>query len=117
MSYKLVVSFTGMCLFVPEPNGATSRMHVLLPEMPQMPPMPGMPGMPAHLAKLYWDQKYSGGSGLNQGIDLSGEVLDLTSLGSTPANLLVWPEIVPVDIAYGGKVAKDKTHQPAKEAV
>jgi len=113
MSYKLVVSFTGMCLFVPAPNDDSGhpRMHVLLPQMA------AMTGMPSHVAKLLWDPKYGSGAGagLDQGVSLDDQVLDLTSLGSTPANLLVWPEIAPADIAYGGKVHKDKTKKQANE--
>lgn len=113
MSYKLVVSFTGMCLFVPAPNddSGNPRMHVLLPQMDDM------TGMPAHEAKLFWDLKYgsAGGSGLNQGVDLTGAVVDLTSLGSAPPDLLVWPEIAAADIAYSGKVHKDKTKKKVNE--
>jgi len=93
MSFTLRITFSGLCLFVPEPTsgGTTGRMHVL---------MPGMfgedCGADRHVAALAYDTGHLAAAGTPTGVTalakLSGE--QFTPVAGEEANLAFCSHIV-----------------------
>jgi hypothetical protein len=101
MSFDLRITFTGMCLFVPDPRDATSRMHVVLPAAGKHP----------HDARLLFDGAYVlGASELTRTLEC--RVLDRQAVRllqpSGGAALDLPGEIVDLQQTLGKRVAPNK---------
>jgi hypothetical protein len=89
MAFKLHITITGMCLFVPEPKRA--RVHVLLlapdlcaSSMPVEEQCSVAQSSARHYPRLFYAHKYEAGSKATdfRCISLDDKVLDLTAFGS-----------------------------------
>lgn len=93
MAFTLRITFSGLCLFVPEPanGGSTGRMHVLMPGM-----FGHHSGADRHVAALAYDTGYlvEGGSptGITAMARLTGQ--QFTPVAGAEANLALCGHIV-----------------------
>jgi hypothetical protein len=106
MAFTLRITFSGLCLFVPEPanGGPTGRMHVLMPGM-----FGGHCGADRHVAALAYDTGYLTAGGAPTGIiamaRLSGQ--HFTPVAGEEANLAFCGHIVDLREITGRGVDPD----------
>ncbi|HEX7241212.1 MAG TPA: hypothetical protein VF263_13140 [Longimicrobiaceae bacterium] len=93
MAFKLRITFTGLCLFVPDRS--RTRMHVLMPDTT------GHPGM-LHLARLHYNGANAGGpAGPVVPVPLEGLALDFVGLAGNVHALP--PEIANLTTILGAR--------------
>ena len=105
MSFDLSITFTGMCLFAPEPasTGSTGRMHVLMPAMGQ--------GTDRHYPYLVYDVAYAveGAKQLSRALHVEGlDEFELLLPGFTrpdgaPIDLSLPEEAYNLDQVFGAR--------------
>lgn len=107
MAFTLRITFSGLCLFVPEPaagGGTTGRMHVLMPGM-----FGDHCGADRHVAALAYDTGYllQGGAptGITAMAPLTGQ--QLTPVAGEAANLAMCDHIVDLRPVTGRPVDPD----------
>lgn len=108
-TFDLRITFTGLCMFVPEPEqpGYRKRLHVLMPTTAGH----ADNGIEEHACRLRWHSKYEPGSGADQwggDVALNGSELRLDGL-QRDVYLTLPSELVPLgDICDVGEVDLDK---------
>jgi hypothetical protein len=112
MSFDLKITFTGMCLFVPDSRDVnTPRMHVLLPETSAHP----------HSAKLMYDRAYKkpGASSLERFLACHRlDRMELRFRGTGGSATQELPsEIVNLRLTLDKRVTPDKLADPAPASV